>query len=542
MQIAQRLFQGMDIGGGDLEGLISYHRTDSTTLSDKALREAGAGGARDVRRRLLQRAAPVPDQGAQRAGSARSDSPDRLPPHAAVARARARERRAAHLRADLEARDRVADGRRAHAAHDASRSPATATDGEPAMFTASGKAIEFAGYLRAYVEGSDDPAAELDEQETLLPKLAVGDQVHAPDKLDAELIVAGARRQGPRDHAAGALHRSVAGQAARRGRHRPAVDLRADRRDHSAPRLRVAPGQGAGAELHRVCRHAAAARSLRRLRRHRLHRRDGRDPRQDLQRREGLARLHPRVLSRRRQAPRPRAPRRGQGPGDRLPGDRCSATIPRAGLPVRVRIGRYGPFLQLGDTSDDGPRASLPEDLAPADLTLEKAIALLKAKARGAASRSASIPTTGQHVYVMHGRFGAYVQLGETPTTRTRREAAPRVARPRLHRRHHHARRRAASCCRCRASSAPADDGEAIVANVGRFGPYVKHGSEFRSLEADRRRLHDHARAREGAAGAAEEVDAPRSAPAPKELRALGKHPDSGDAGARSSTAATART
>ena len=43
----------------------------------------------------------------------------------------------------------------------------TGTNGEPAVLTASGKAIEFAGYLRAYVEGSDDPAAELDEQETL---------------------------------------------------------------------------------------------------------------------------------------------------------------------------------------------------------------------------------------------------------------------------------------------------------------------------------------------------------------------------------------
>ena len=40
MQIAQRLFQGMDLGGGELEGVISYHRTDSTTLSKKALGEA----------------------------------------------------------------------------------------------------------------------------------------------------------------------------------------------------------------------------------------------------------------------------------------------------------------------------------------------------------------------------------------------------------------------------------------------------------------------------------------------------------------------
>ena len=191
------------------------------------------------------------------------------------------------------------------------------------MFTASGKAIEFAGYLRAYVEGSDDPAAELDEQETLLPKLAVGDQVQVARQARRRTRSSlGLDAEGARDLAAGALHRSVAGEAARRGRHRPPVDLRADGRDDSAPRLRVAAGQGAGAELHRVCGHAPAARALRRLRRHRLHRGDGRDPRPDLQRREGLARLHPRVLSRRRQAPRARAPGRGQGPGDRLSGDR----------------------------------------------------------------------------------------------------------------------------------------------------------------------------------------------------------------------------
>ena len=95
MQIAQRLFQGMDLGGGDLEGLISYHRTDSTTLSEKALGEAGQAVDGDVRRRLSQGPAPVPDQGPQRAGSARGDPPDRLPPHAAVAREHSRERRAA---------------------------------------------------------------------------------------------------------------------------------------------------------------------------------------------------------------------------------------------------------------------------------------------------------------------------------------------------------------------------------------------------------------------------------------------------------------
>src|SRR5215831_7922349 len=40
MQVAQRLFQGVDVGNGQMEGLITYHRTDSTTLSDKALQES----------------------------------------------------------------------------------------------------------------------------------------------------------------------------------------------------------------------------------------------------------------------------------------------------------------------------------------------------------------------------------------------------------------------------------------------------------------------------------------------------------------------
>ena len=46
------------------------------------------------------------------------------------------------------------------------------------MLTASGKAIEFAGFRRAYVEGSDDPAAELEEQEAILPQCKVGDRIN----------------------------------------------------------------------------------------------------------------------------------------------------------------------------------------------------------------------------------------------------------------------------------------------------------------------------------------------------------------------------
>src|SRR5688572_2386246 len=64
-------------------------------------------------------------------------------------------------------------------------------NGETAMLTASGKAIEFAGFRRAYVEGSDDPAAELEEQEAILPQCAVGDRIHAASRAaDADEAIA----------------------------------------------------------------------------------------------------------------------------------------------------------------------------------------------------------------------------------------------------------------------------------------------------------------------------------------------------------------
>jgi DNA topoisomerase I len=202
-------------------------------------------------------------------------------------------------------------------------------------------------------------------------------------------------------------------------------------------------------------------------------------------------------------------------------------TDPESGLPVRVRIGRYGPFLQMGESGDDAPRASLPEDLAPADLTPEKAFALLRAKAQGPRSLGAD-PKTGLPVYVMHGRFGAYVQLGETPekgsTEKPRRASLGRE----------HTEDSITLSDALRLLSLPRDlgagaDGEGIVANVGRFGPYVKHGSEFRSLEAtDDVYTITLERAKELLAQP--KKSARRQRVAPKELKALGAHPESGEA------------
>ena len=74
----------------------------------------------------------------------------------------------------------------------------TAPSGQgDAVFTASGKAIQFAGFLRAYVEGSDDPAAALDDQETILPTLSRGQPIGA-EGADGRDARAARRRRGTR--------------------------------------------------------------------------------------------------------------------------------------------------------------------------------------------------------------------------------------------------------------------------------------------------------------------------------------------------------
>ena len=203
------------------------------------------------------------DEGQERSGSARGDPADQLRQHARVRCAGSSMPTTAAVRADLEAHDGVADGRRARAAHDASRSRRRAPTASRRVHRLSGKAIEFAGFLRAYVEGSDDPAASSTSRRPCCRSRGRRSRRSSRRRRTAALV-----RLDPKRHETTPPPRYTEASLvkdARGGQHRPAVHLRVDHRHHSNARLRVPPGQGAGTELHGVRGHPAAARPFRRL-------------------------------------------------------------------------------------------------------------------------------------------------------------------------------------------------------------------------------------------------------------------------------------
>ncbi|MCC7125807.1 MAG: type I DNA topoisomerase [Acidobacteria bacterium] len=524
MQVAQRLFQGVDIGGGDLEGLISYHRTDSTTLSEKSLKEAGQAvtdmygapfykGPRQYQTKV---------RNAQEAHEAIRPTEFRRTPQALEGILEGDELRIYDLIWKRAIASQMAEARLLRTTVEITGRTA---NGEDAAFTASGKAIEFAGYLRAYVEGSDDPAAELDEQETLLPKLSVGDRVEAPDQIDAKVIAKNVESKGHETSPpARFTEASLVKRLEEEGIGRPST---------YAPTVATIQRRGYVSRQGKALVPSFTAFAVTRLLRDHFGdyvdlgftaemeeildkisngERDWLDFIQEFYRGDGKHHGLENLVEEKGQAI--------DYPVVQVGVD------PESNLPVRVRIGRYGPFLQLGDGSEDGPRASLPEDLAPADLTLDKALALLKAKAQG--PRTLGTDTaTGQPVYVMLGRFGAYVQLGETPE----RGSTEKPRRASLGREHTEDSITLAEALRL--LSLPRElgtgtDGEAIIANIGRFGPYIKHGSEFRSLEPTDD-VYTVTLERAEALLAQPKKSMRRQRAAPKELKALGNHPDSNE-------------
>ena len=149
-------------------------------------------------------------------------------------------------------------------------------------------------------------------------------------------------------------------------------------------------------------------------------------------------------------------------------------------------MGKYGPYLE-GPGDDGTPaakKANVPDDLPPDELTLAKAKELL-ANPAGEEIPLGTHPETGLEVVAKNGRYGPFVT---ELLARGRRRRRPSRARARCSRTCRWTRSpstRRSSCSRCRAWSASDAEGVEITAQNGRYGPYLKKGTDSRSLETE---------------------------------------------------------
>ncbi len=468
MRIAQQLYEGIDLGG-ERVGLITYMRTDSFTLAERALEQA----------RSVISSAYGDDYLPAKPVAYRTKGKRAQEAHEAI-RPTDLARRPQDIRAFLDQDQyrlyELIWKRTLACQMVPARFERTAVEvevvanTETLTFAASGKRIVFPGFLRAYVEGSDDPSAQLGDQETILPALeqgqtltllAVKPEGHAtksPARYTEASLVKKLEEEGigrPSTYA------SIISTVQDRGYvFKRANELIPTFTAFCVTQLLEAQfgdlvDPAFTAHMENDLDEVAAGRKSWDNLVSGFYRGDAGEP--------GLLR---RVEE-------------GEVTYPSVP----LGQDPETGAELVVKVGRYGPYVRRGDEGGRENMVSIPEDLPPADLSLEHALELLKGKSAENEPLTMD-PVTGRAVTMQQGRFGAYLELAQTEEeqaskTKPRRVSIPKdltvgditaeiaerlIQLPRTLGKHPETR-------------------EEISTALGRYGPYIKHEKDYRNIE-----------------------------------------------------------
>lgn len=461
MRVAQSLYEN---------GYITYMRTDSFHLSEQAMR-AARDAAREFGEEFLVN---TPKQFATKSKLAQEA-------HEAIRPAGATFRHPSDVGREVSADEaRLYDliwkrtvASQMKNAEMVSVSVAVAV--EKAIFEAKGKRIQFAGFLRAYVEGSDDPEAELENQEVVLPKLSENQTVK-PQSVVSESHTT---QPPPRYTEASLIKKLEAEGVGRPSTYATILETIIEReyvskqgtalvptwtamivddflQTHFGPLVDVRFTSTMEEDLDRI---AGGEKDWQPYIRH-FYTND-----------DSFA-LH-REIEKSKENPTYPALVLGEDPD--------------SGKHIIIKSGKYGPYIQRGE-GGTGNTCSLPDAIPPADLTMKKALDLL-AEPQGPQTIAID-EETKKPITLRTGRFGPYLQLGEDEENKKAKKVSltygPRHAPMSLSLDIRHITPEQARLIMSLPRVMGESDGNPITANVGRFGPYIKRGDDFRSIPKDK--------------------------------------------------------